>query len=34
MLLGGRRKQQPTINGSVKTDGRPEQEQAVAGKGR
>jgi hypothetical protein len=31
MLLGGRRKQQPTINGSVKGDGRPGQEQQGSG---
>jgi hypothetical protein len=31
MLLGGRRKQQPTIDGSVEGDGRPGQEQQGSG---
>ena len=31
MLLGGRRKQQPTINGSVEGDEQPGQEQQGSG---
>ena len=34
MLLGGQRMQQPTINGSIKGDGRPRQEQQGSGQQR
>jgi len=34
MLLGGQRMQQPTIDGSIKGDGRPRQEQQGSGQQR